>query len=203
MVISPKEMNLLTTAEKLFAQKGFEATTTREISAEAQANISMISYYFGSKEKLLEKIFQYRMSEGFAFSQSILQNPDLDAWEKLTSIIRLHAGRVYRLKNFFRIVQTEQLLNKNQQILDIMENFKKGMLAALEDILEEGRREKLFTREINPAFFHATIVGSIFYSYNNKKLYQQSLAATDIESYRTELEDYLINLTKVLIGYEK
>ncbi len=58
-----KEENILFCAEKLFAEKGFEGTSTREISKEANVNISMISYYFGSKEKLLQRIFEYRMTE--------------------------------------------------------------------------------------------------------------------------------------------
>lgn len=49
-----KEENILFAAEKLFAEKGFEGTSTREISKAANVNISMISYYFGSKEKLYE-----------------------------------------------------------------------------------------------------------------------------------------------------
>ena len=58
-----KEENILFAAEKLFAEKGFEGTSTREIAKDANVNISMISYYFGSKEKLYEKLVEYRMNE--------------------------------------------------------------------------------------------------------------------------------------------
>src|SRR5690606_23197680 len=37
---------------RLFGQKGFEATSTREIAAEAKANIGSIAYHFGGKEGL-------------------------------------------------------------------------------------------------------------------------------------------------------
>ena len=47
-----KEENIMLHAEKLFAEKGFDGTSTREIAKNAEVNISMISYYFGSKEKL-------------------------------------------------------------------------------------------------------------------------------------------------------
>ena len=43
-------------AVSLFAQKGFAAVGVREIAMEAGVNISMISYYFGSKTGLLEEI---------------------------------------------------------------------------------------------------------------------------------------------------
>ncbi len=37
---------------KLFGEKGFAAASTREIAAEARANIGSIAYHFGGKEKL-------------------------------------------------------------------------------------------------------------------------------------------------------
>ena len=43
-------------AVSLFAKKGFAAVGVREIAMEAGVNISMISYYFGSKTGLLEEI---------------------------------------------------------------------------------------------------------------------------------------------------
>lgn len=54
---------ILAKAEKLIALKGFTATSIREIAKEAGVNIAMISYYFGSKEKLLENLLQTRMEE--------------------------------------------------------------------------------------------------------------------------------------------
>ena len=44
--------SLILTALQLFGEKGFEATTTREIAAAAGANIGSISYHFGGKEGL-------------------------------------------------------------------------------------------------------------------------------------------------------
>lgn len=44
--------DLIAAGLKLFGQKGFAATSTREIAAEAQANIASIAYHFGSKDGL-------------------------------------------------------------------------------------------------------------------------------------------------------
>jgi TetR/AcrR family transcriptional regulator, regulator of cefoperazone and chloramphenicol sensitivity len=48
---------LLHTALRLFAEKGFEKTSTREIAAAAGANIGAISYYFGDKAGLYRAVF--------------------------------------------------------------------------------------------------------------------------------------------------
>ncbi|ADV09963.1 DUF1956 domain-containing protein [Mesorhizobium sp. M7A.F.Ca.CA.001.09.2.1] len=51
----PAEMTraaLVQAALKLFGRQGFDGTSTREIAAEAQANIGSIAYHFGGKEGL-------------------------------------------------------------------------------------------------------------------------------------------------------
>lgn len=50
---------LITAALKLFGGKGFEATSTREIAAVAQANIGSIAYHFGNKEGLRDACAQF------------------------------------------------------------------------------------------------------------------------------------------------
>ncbi|MDB5741979.1 MAG: transcriptional regulator, TetR family [Polaromonas sp.] len=49
--------HLLHTALKLFAEKGFTKTSTREIALAANANIASISYYFGDKAGLYRAAF--------------------------------------------------------------------------------------------------------------------------------------------------
>jgi TetR/AcrR family transcriptional regulator, regulator of cefoperazone and chloramphenicol sensitivity len=49
--------NLLACALKLFAEKGFAKTSTREIAQAAGANIAAISYYFGDKAGLYRATF--------------------------------------------------------------------------------------------------------------------------------------------------
>jgi AcrR family transcriptional regulator len=47
---------ILEAAEYLFAQKGYSAVGVRELAAVADVNIAMISYYFGSKRRLLQQL---------------------------------------------------------------------------------------------------------------------------------------------------
>ncbi|WP_265919867.1 TetR/AcrR family transcriptional regulator [Cupriavidus nantongensis] len=55
---------LLFTAERLYAEKGIDAVSMREISREAeQKNTSALHYHFGSKEALIRAILQRRMQE--------------------------------------------------------------------------------------------------------------------------------------------
>lgn len=53
---------ILDTAERLFAGNGFEATSLRQITAEAHANLGAVNYHFKSKDALilavLSRMFQ-------------------------------------------------------------------------------------------------------------------------------------------------
>jgi len=54
---------LFLAAEALIAERGFEAVSSRDITAEARVNLASINYYFGTKDRLLLEIFKVRASE--------------------------------------------------------------------------------------------------------------------------------------------
>ena len=61
--LTPTAEQLLMAAEKLLAEKGLGAVSTREIAREAgQKNHSAINYHFGSRAALIEAILDYRMT---------------------------------------------------------------------------------------------------------------------------------------------
>lgn len=49
---------ILDTAERLFAEHGYELTSLRAITAEAGVNLAAVNYHFGSKERLLEAVLE-------------------------------------------------------------------------------------------------------------------------------------------------
>ncbi|MFA4970217.1 MAG: TetR/AcrR family transcriptional regulator [Sulfuritalea sp.] len=53
---------ILSAAENLFMEHGFEATTLRMITAAAHANLAAVNYHFGTKEALIEEVFRRRLT---------------------------------------------------------------------------------------------------------------------------------------------
>src|SRR5215472_15500143 len=47
---------IIAAASKVLAEKGYDATTLREISREAQAAPGLVHYYFGGKDELLVEV---------------------------------------------------------------------------------------------------------------------------------------------------
>lgn len=82
---------ILEAAKRLFAEKGFQGTTTREIAAEAEVSESSIFTYFGTKEELLVRIV---LPDPVALAVPIQA---LTPWQAATTINRLHFEPLDRL----------------------------------------------------------------------------------------------------------
>lgn len=70
-------------ALKLFTQKGFSATRTRDISKEAGINLALLNYYFRSKEKLFELLMTEILQNFFKGITVILNDKHTSLDEKV------------------------------------------------------------------------------------------------------------------------
>jgi AcrR family transcriptional regulator len=53
---SDTKTRILDAAEKLFGEKGFDATSLRDITTQADVNLAAVNYHFQSKESLIEAV---------------------------------------------------------------------------------------------------------------------------------------------------
>src|ERR1043166_6846658 len=84
---SDKQVQIVLAAERLFAEHGFEGTSVRDIAQEAGVNAAMISYYFGSKEKLLQALFNYRIAASRLVLEHLLSDKDMSPLDKIDALI--------------------------------------------------------------------------------------------------------------------
>lgn len=200
-----KEEHILYSAEKIFSENGFEGASTRKIAEAAGVNISMISYYFGSKEKLFEKLFELRHQESIRFITEIGENQDLNEWEKLAAIVDRFAERVYKLNAYYRIMQIEQLTNKNTSIATTIRHYKTIFLRSYEEILKAGFRKGIFRKNPELELVHATISGTIMQAISNLPVYRSfdGIEIDEDDAYLEQIKTHLKNILKYLLGYEK
>lgn len=66
------ETTILDVAERLFAEKGYTATSMREVADGARVNQALITYYFGSKDGLFEATFKRRAGQVIEARQVLL-----------------------------------------------------------------------------------------------------------------------------------
>ena len=74
-------------ARKVFHQKGYAGTRTRDIAEEAGINHAMLNYYFRSKEKLFEIVMMETMGQFFKGVGVILNDENTSLEEKIERVV--------------------------------------------------------------------------------------------------------------------
>src|SRR5690606_14988663 len=81
------EEKIIQAARKVFMQKGYVATRTRDIAEEAGINLALLNYYFRSKEKLFQLIMVEKLQLLFSVILPIVNNDDLTLEEKVETLV--------------------------------------------------------------------------------------------------------------------
>ncbi|MGN7203609.1 TetR/AcrR family transcriptional regulator [Pedobacter sp. SAFR-022] len=154
-----KRTSILNAAEKLFASQGYEGTSTRQIATEAGANMSMINYYFGSKEGVFMEIMSNRIN-GFSLALSSIEAEDLSQLEKLTMVVDQYARRILGNISFHKMMHRELSLTQRPEMYDKLKEAMSKNLMAIERIINEGIAREQF-RPVDVRMLIATIMGTI------------------------------------------
>ena len=169
-----KQIHILQVAEKLFAEHGFDGTSIRMISKEAGINVAMVSYYFGSKESLLEKLIIFRTSDLKLKLENVLKT-EASPIIKIENYVNLYIEKMNCNKNLYQILHTEISSPKRAIDLKAFSEVKKNNLETLKNIIELGQNQKIFKKDINIALITPMILGTYFHFHSNKPYFKDLL----------------------------
>lgn len=172
--LNDKQIQILEVAEMLFAEKGFDGTSIRDISKEAKINVAMVSYYFGSKEKLLESLILYKTS-GLKERLINIIDENLEPIEKINKLIDLYINRINCNKGIYRILHFELASKKRILELESFSEIKKSNLKSLELIVQEGQAKGVFRKDVIIPLITPTILGTYFHFNMNKPFFEEIL----------------------------
>ncbi|WP_066675444.1 MULTISPECIES: TetR/AcrR family transcriptional regulator [unclassified Chryseobacterium] len=201
---SEKQIHILDIAEELIAKKGYEGTSVRDISSKANINVAMISYYFGSKEKMMSYLYQYRVlktRENFSeFADTIKEGrPEMQMKEMIKYIV----SQLFRYNYFHGFVTQE--LRHTENLKDELLDFYQLFVRKLDEVIKKGVASGVFTFTPKPEDILTTIIGSTLFVIRNKNFYELYVPNKDDESYTKEAEkkvrmNLLMN-TFAVLGY--
>ncbi|MBG6111048.1 AcrR family transcriptional regulator [Flavobacterium sp. CG_9.10] len=200
-----KQIQILVVAETLFADKGFDGTSIRNIAKEAKINIAMVSYYFGSKERLLEALIIYRTSDLKSQLDNLVKE-NLEPLEKINKLINLYINRINTNKGIYRIIHFEFTAKKRDGDLLVFSELKKGNLNSLEAIILEGQAKGVFRKDIVIPLITPTILGTFFHFHMNRPFFENLLNLKTEDLYnnyiKTILTNHIQQIIKALLIYE-
>ena len=155
-----KKEHIMNVAIELFAEKGFDGSSIRDLAAKAEVNVAMVNYYFGSKDKLFEALVENKARFMRGKLDEIENNTKLSEIEKIDQIIESYVERLLSQPLFHRILYQELLMGERESMhKNIIGMFVKNTLT-LRTIIEQGIRKKVF-RKVDPELTMATIIGTI------------------------------------------
>lgn len=201
---SEKQIHILDIAEELIAKKGYEGTSVRDICSKANINVAMISYYFGSKEKMMSYLYQYRVlktRENFSEFADTIKNgkPEMQMKEMIKYIV----SQLFKYNYFHGFVTQE--LRHTENLKDELLDFYQLFVMKLDEVIKKGVTTGVFTFTPKPEDILTTIIGSTLFVIRNKNFYELYVPNKDDETYHKEAEkkvrmNLLVNIFAVL-GY--
>jgi AcrR family transcriptional regulator len=209
MVITEKHKQILEKAEELFAHKGFDGATVRDIADAAGVNLAMISYYFGSKEKLMEALFQERMSAMKMRVEALIHTTSLAPFQKVEILIDEYINRVMEKQSFYKIMLCEQVINKNSVVMKLLKELKLSYANLIGELMLEGQKLKMFRKDIDVLLLLTTMTGTVTQFIINKDYYRdfndrKKMKGKELdELIRSRLSNHIKQIFKAILGYEQ
>jgi AcrR family transcriptional regulator len=188
---------LLEAGAKLFAERGLEGTSVRDLAAEAGLNLSLVSYYFGGKEGLYKELLR-----NFAVSvrdelESVVNN---GASAELTqeSLERVFMGIVTCLSEIRTKHADMSLVMQRERLAglpygrEIHDDIFGPLGIVLIGFIQKAQKKGLVKKELNPLlvfiFLQESIIGYHTLVHCDLKITEKGLGATkNFKDYQQQL----------------
>lgn len=204
MELNDKKVRILEVAEKLFAEKGFSGTSVREIAKASEVNVAMISYYFESKEKLLEAIFRYRGDYLQTKIEKLVSDDGLSSWQKLDLLIDEYVERFNINRLLHRIILRELGLNSNDKIREFINERKYQHYKIMTDFVKQAQDKGEFQEGVDLLMLYTLLPGVTKHLLFNEDLMLQVVEEDtgqkpSLESLQQRMKSYLKKTFRLLL----
>ena len=160
--------NIIDVATEEFASHGYSGARVDAIAARTRTSKRMIYYYFGGKEQLYLAVLE----QAYRSIRELEQSLDTDNSSAVDAIRRL-VGATFdhdeRNPNFIRLVSIENIhRGRHLKHSAALREINASVIATLKRILDRGRAEGVFRREIDPIDLHLAISSFCFFRVANQ-----------------------------------
>jgi AcrR family transcriptional regulator len=130
------EQRILKAADKIFTQKGYAATRTRDIAEEAGTNLALLNYYFGSKEKLFKYVVQGKLKMLLGAMGPALSDGQISLEEKIILITENYTSLLLENEELPIFILNELTVNR-ELFAKITQNTRQIAQPVIEKQLKE------------------------------------------------------------------
>lgn len=191
--MSSTKENIIQAALELFAQKGFEATSIREIALKAGVNSSTLYHYIKSKDDFLISIMKQGLGRLVSSAEELISTVETPE-QRIAALVQLHvmAHGANRLSTLVEDTEFRALRGENKIII---RNLRKKYELIWRDVIQAGAKEGCFRKVENAkltAFALLAMCTGIVHWYS-----------PDGETPLIDISEYYANMALNLLGAER
>lgn len=187
---------LLNTAKKLFAEKGFEGTTVKDISDHAGVNISLVSYHYSGKKGLYRACLHEFGRERLESAQKVLVAPQ--SFEEFRVRVQLFIEEIiqWMIKNpeSCQMVQREMDLGL-PMAEDVFSSTFLEVHSTLCKFFEVSKSRHFIRRDVDLQVGASMFMAAIVHLVRNDRIGEKFFGLTlRDETYRKKVKQQILSL---------
>jgi len=158
-------------ATKIFAKKGFDGTSMREIAKAAHLTKPMIYYHFKNKEDLYLYILENSIS---TLSKKVekITSEDREPEEIIRNVVKIYVKYFKEEENIFRIIHRE-IISRSRYIGILTDKYFLNIHRSISNVLYKGIEKGVF-KKIDKKMATTSIIGIIAFYFARWRLIGQS-----------------------------
>lgn len=189
------EEKIIRAADKIFTQKGYAATRTREIAEEAGTNLALLNYYFGSKQNLFRNVVKQKLKMVLNAIDPIASDETIPIDEKIRMISENYTRLLLENEDLPLFILNEWSVNK-KLFADLIRETRQHA----EPVIEKQLRESGMAITLEDLIVNT--LGMIMFPFIAKPmilssgLVQEDQFAKFVEKRKEKIPEWIISITK-------
>lgn len=181
-----------------FAARGFKGASMDAIAARTHTTRALINYYFGSKEKLYIAVLEHVYAE-IRDAESRLDLDHLAPVEAIRHIVEFTFDYYLAHEGFVHLVVAEnQARGRHLKKSKAMRTLNRPVIDTLARVIERGRRDGSFRRDVDPVEIHKAIAALGMFNVTNQytfgAIFQRQMGAQgDVAHRRDVVADLIVS----------
>ena len=153
---------ILDAAEALFARKGLDPTTIKEIGTAANQNPALLYYYFGSKEELYRAVLQ-RVVSGMLTRGSAAFDAAPAPSDAIRALVAAQMEFVLSHPNAPRLLVREMIDHEARRAETLLLEMAATLFQRLCRVIEQGQRDGSFRKDVEPRYAAISTIAQVVY----------------------------------------
>ncbi|GLW62703.1 HTH-type transcriptional repressor KstR2 [Actinomadura rubrobrunea] len=156
---SERREHLIRLAADLFAEKGYQATTVRDIAKEAGILSGSLYHHFTSKESIVDEILSGFFDEVMSAYRAVIEE-GRDPRETIAELVRIAFGTLEPHRAAITVMQNDWNYLKDR--LDYLTKAEDEVEKMWVDTIRAGQEQGLFRDDIDPKLTYRMIRDTIW-----------------------------------------